>query len=165
MEKNSERLPCFRILKGKILSIKFTYRSAHVVAQTIYYILDLERADYNKSIRSVNEKRIKERIEDFKKKNIAFKDLPKQVLTKLIHVFVKSRFNKGEYLYKQFDKSKYIYFIFNGKIEISVNININDSSDLLSHISDSKINLIKILQVKGITSEDFLDRLIEHCCN
>jgi len=124
----------------------------------------LKRSDYNKSIRNVNEKRLKEKIDEFKRKNIIFKYLPKQVLSKIIHVLIKSTFKNGEYLYKQFDKSKYIYFIDTGKIEISLNLNISELSELINHINETKLNILKVLTIKGEITESTLEKLIEPSC-
>ena len=53
------------------------------------------------------------------------------------------------------------YFYF----EISVNINLTESRELINHITKSKLDILNVLRVKGEVNEKTLEKLIEPSCN
>ena len=113
-------------------------------------VISVSKFDYNRILKTYEEKRLELLSEKFKKKFPTFKIWSMEQLITLFNYFSKVVFLKDEYIYKQNEPSDYIYFIEKGKFEQYANTNYFWYKNYIEYIGDIKHNLINLLLNKNI---------------
>ena len=115
-------------------------------------VISVSKFDFNRILRTFEEKRLELLSEKFKKKFDMFKFWSREQLISLFNYFSKVVFVRDEYIYKQNEPSNYIYFIEKGKFEQFANTNYFYYKDYIKYIGDVKSNLIHSIIEKKVTN-------------
>ena len=115
-------------------------------------VISVSKFDFNRILKTFEEKRLELLSEKFKKKFDMFKFWSREQLISLFNYFSKVVFVRDEYIYKQNEPSNYIYFIEKGKFEQFANTNYFYYKDYIKYIGDVKPNLIHSIIEKKVTN-------------
>ena len=115
-------------------------------------VISVSKFDFNRILKTYEEKRLELLSERFRKKFNTFKFWSMEQLITLFNYFSKVVFLKDEYIYKQNEPSKYIYFIEKGKFEQYSNTNYYWYKDYIEYIGEVKSNLINLIIEKKMNS-------------
>ena len=119
-------------------------------------VISLSKFDYNRILKTYEEKRLELLSEKFKKKFNMFKLWSREQLITLFNYFTKVVFVKDEYIYKQNEPSNYIYFIEKGKFEQYSYTNYFFYKDYIKYIGDVKSNLIHSIIEQKVANTGYL---------
>ena len=113
--------------------------------------ITINKIDYNRFLREIEEKKINEKVNKFKKEYPFFSLWPQYKCYKLFNSFEKLILYKDDYLFKQNSKPDGIYFIKKGKLEIINFINFSWLENFIDYIHDSSFCILNdIVKVKII---------------
>ena len=113
--------------------------------------ITINKIDYNRFLRIIEENKINEKVNKFKKKYPFFSLWPQYKCYKLFNSFEKLILYKDDYLFKQNSKPDGIYFIKKGKLEIINFINFSWLENFIDYIHDSSFCILNdIVKVKII---------------
>ena len=143
-------------------------KKKNIIVKTITKteVISVSKYDFNRILKTFEEKRIELLSERFKQKFTIFKFWTMEQLITLFNYFSRVVFLKEEYIYKQNEPSKYIYFIEKGRFEQFSNTNYFHYKDYVEYIGDLKTNLINSIIEKKMTNianlkEQFNERINE----
>ena len=115
-------------------------------------VISVSKFDFNRILKTFEEKRLELLSERFKKKFDIFKFWTMEQLITLFNYFSRVVFLRDEYIYKQNEPSNYIYFIEKGTLEQFSYTNYFYYKDYIEYIGDIKTNLINSIIDKKITN-------------
>ena len=115
-------------------------------------VISVSKFGFNRILKTFEEKRLELLSERFKKKFDIFKFWTMEQLITLFNYFSRVVFLRDEYIYKQNEPSKYIYFIEKGTFEQFSYTNYFYYKDYIEYIGDIKTNLINSIIDKKITN-------------
>ena len=115
-------------------------------------LISVSKFDFNRILKTYEEKRLEMLSERFRKKFNIFRFWSMEQLITLFNYFSRVVFLRDEYIYKQNEPSNYIYFIEKGKFEQYSNTNYFWYKDYIEYIGDVKSNLINIIMGKKVTN-------------
>ena len=127
---------------GEIPIIKKEPMEQTIIALKKTIIATIDKNEYNKLIRDLEENRITEKVNNFKIKYPFFYFWPRYRICKLFNSFQKIILFKGDYLFKQNSKPEGIYFIKNGQFEINTFINFSCFENFIEYIHESPNSII-----------------------
>ena len=136
---------------GEISIIKKEPIEQTIIALKKTIILTIDKIDYNRLLRDIEENRISEKVNKFKKEFPFFSFWPRYRCLKLFNSFQKKILLKNEYLFKQNSKPDGIFLIKKGKFEISTFINFSWLESFIEYIYNSNYSIINdLLKLKYI---------------
>ena len=113
--------------------------------------LTIDKIDYNRFLRIIEENKINEKVNKFKKKYPFFSLWPSFKCYKLFNSFQKLILYKGDFLFKQNSKPDGIYVIKKGKFELINYITFSWLETFIDYIHDSSLSILNdIVKVKII---------------
>jgi len=115
-------------------------------------VISVSKFDFNRILKTFEEKRLELLSERFKKRFDIFKFWSMEQLITLFNYFSRVVFLRDEYIYKQNEPSNYIYFIEKGTFEQFSYTNYFYYKDYIEYIGDIKTNLINSIIDKKITN-------------
>ena len=115
-------------------------------------VISVSKFDFNRILKTFEEKRLELLSERFKKKFDIFKFWTMEQLITLFNYFSRVVFLRDEYIYKQNEPSNYIYFIEKGTFEQFSYTNYFYYKDYIEYVGDIKTNLINSIIDKKITN-------------
>ena len=115
-------------------------------------VISVSKFDFNRILKTFEEKRLELLSERFKKRFDIFKFWTMEQLITLFNYFSRVVFLRDEYIYKQNEPSNYIYFIEKGTFEQFSYTNYFYYKDYIEYIGDIKTNLINSIIDKKITN-------------
>lgn len=130
---------------GEIALLKRTVRNATITATNNTKLLSIDKSDYYKSIRELEEKRLEKQLNDFRCNYPLFQYWTLNHLIKLFNWFSKLVLTKGDYLFKQNEDADSVYIIVNGTFEVYSMVSFGWVNDFFAYIKDSKHNLLHFL--------------------
>ena len=146
---------------GEIALIKRCTRNATIAALEETKVLSIDKYDYNKIIRELEEKRLEKVLIGFKKTYPVFQYWTNNHLIKLLNCFSYQTLVQGDYLYKQNEDSEYIYFVKSGTLEMYSLVSFGWLSDFYSYIGNSTRNFVHLIDQRCIKNEADLSELYE----
>ena len=145
---------------GEIALIKRTKRNATIIALQPSKLLSIDKYDYNKIIRELEEKRLEKVLEEFKRNYPLFQYWTLNHLIRLLNCFSHLTITQGDYLYRQNDASDHIYIIRSGTFEMYSLLSFGWLNDYYAYIRHAKENLIYLLDTNKVTKESDIHELI-----
>ena len=115
-------------------------------------VISVSKFDFNRILKTFEEKRLELLSERFKKRFDIFKFWSMEQLITLFNYFSRVVFLRDEYIYKQNEPSNYIYFIEKGTFEQFSYTNYFYYKDYIEYIGDIKTNLINSIIDKKMTN-------------
>ena len=133
---------------GEIALLKKTKRNATIKTNILSKLVSINKSDYNKIIRELEEKRLEKELKQFKIDFSFFKFWTLNHLIKLFNNLTNQTLIKGDYLFHQNEDYEYIFIIEKGKFEIFSLVSLGWGQKYLEYILDNKNNLIKLILEK-----------------
>ena len=145
---------------GEIALIKKTKRNATIKAKKFCKLACINKNDYNKIIKELEEKRLEKVLKQFKKNYPLFDFWTLNHLIRLMNCFSNIYLFPGDYLFKQNEESDAIYIIKSGKFEIYSYVSLGWINQFYDYIIDSKSNLVYFLLNKPPVKEKEITDII-----
>ena len=127
--------------------------------------ITINKIDYNRFLREIEEKKINEKVNKFKKEYPFFSLWPQYKCYKLFNSFEKLILYKDDYLFKQNSKPDGIYFIKKGKLEIINFINFSWLENFIDYIHDSSFCILNDIVKIKIIPNNILSKYINDNIN
>ena len=131
---------------GEIALLKRTKRNATIRASEQSQLVSIEKSDYNKIIKELEERRLEKEMNVFKRHYPLFQFWSNNQLIRLFNCFANETVLYNSYLYKQNEDSEYIYIITQGKFEVYTLVSFAWVEEFFSYIINAKSNLICLLR-------------------
>ena len=113
-------------------------------------LISVSKFDFNRILRTIEEKRIEKKAYMFKKNFPIFKMWTMEQLITLFNYCTQEVFHEEEFIYKQNDESEYIYFIEEGSIVQFSNISFSWYFNFIEYIKNDNNNLLEIIKKLNI---------------
>ena len=133
---------------GEIALLKKTKRNATIKANTTSKLVSIEKSDYNKIIKELEEKRLEKELNTFKLHYPLFQTWTLNHLIRLFNCFSQETILGGELLYRQNEESNYIYIVESGKFELYSMVSLGWINEFYDYIIDAKTNLVHFVDKK-----------------
>ena len=145
---------------GEMALIKNETRNANIVANEKCELVSIDKADYRKIIKDLEEQRINFTLKNFKLDYPYFKEWPGNRCFRLLSSFAIDHYMRGDYVYKQNTLSNFIYFIKKGEFEVTSDINFSWYEKFIEYIHDSSESLLNDMDNASLWKEDNLQQKI-----
>ena len=145
---------------GEMALIKNETRNANIVANEKCELVSIDKVDYKKIIKDLEEQRVNLELKDFKFHYPFFQEWPANRCFRLLSSFATDNYSRGDYVYKQNNISNYIYIIRSGVFEVTSDINFSWYEKFIEYIHDSSGSLIHDMDNPLLWKEDNLQKKI-----
>ena len=145
---------------GEMALIKNETRNANIVANEECQLVSIDKFDYRKIIKDLEEQKINNKLKIFKLNYPFFQDWPGNRCFRLLSSLASDYYTRGDYIYKQNSLSNFIYFIKEGEFEVTSDINFTWYEKFIEYIHDSSDILLKDMDDPLLWKEDNLQQRI-----
>ena len=145
---------------GEIALIKKTTRNATIKSKNYCKLATINKSDYNKVMRELEEKRLEKVLKQFKIDYPLFEYWSLNHLIKLMNCFSNLYIYPGEYLFKQNEISDAIYIVKSGKFEIYSYVSLGWINEFYDYIIEAKSNIIYYLLGKMPVKEKEINDIL-----
>ena len=150
---------------GEIALQQDIRRTASVVSTLPSIVFFLEKTDYQKTIKAINEKRIRQQIEEIKTKHAIFRSWGFNDLHRLLFSLKKVKVNKGFILTRQNDLDDRIFLTDSGNFEIELTTDIVKKDTFLKYLNDDSYNILDFASKNIYIEENSLINKISEFSN
>ena len=150
---------------GEIALIKKTTRNATIKSKNYCKLVTINKSDYNKVMRELEEKRLEKGLKQFKNDYPLFEYWSLNHLIKLMNCFSNLYIYPGEYLFKQNEISDAIYIVKSGKFEIYSYVSLGWINEFYDYIIEAKSNIIYYLLGKMPVKEKEINDILHESRN
>ena len=130
---------------GEATLAKKTNREVVIKAVTDCKLLYLNKFDYNRILKTPEEKALEKKADKFIKNFPIFKDWKMEQLVKLFNYFIHEIHYKDDLIYKQNDPNEYLYFLEDGVVMQYANVSFSCFNEYIEYIKDFSNNLLDTL--------------------
>ena len=130
---------------GEATLTKKTNREVVIKAVTDCKLLYLNKFDYNRILKTPEEKALEKKADKFIKNFPIFKDWKMEQLVKLFNYFIHEIHYKDDLIYKQNDPNEYLYFLEDGVVMQYANVSFSWFNEYIEYIKDFSNNLLDTL--------------------
>ena len=127
---------------GEMALIKNEPRNASIIALERCVMIYIEKNDYTKIVKDIEEQRINKELASFKLNYPFLKYWPPSKCFRLLSGFITEEYKRNDYVYKQNDVPNGIYLIKEGVFEVFANYNFDWYEKFINYIHDTSISLI-----------------------
>ena len=146
---------------GEMALIKNEPRNATIIALENCVTVTVDRTDYKKIMKELEEQRINSEMAKFKDMFPIFINWSNGGLSKLKSGLINEIYEKDDYIYKQNDIADYIYLLTEGEIEITCDVNFGNYESFIEYIYDNSKTLFNEFDNSYSWKEDNLHKIIE----
>ena len=146
---------------GEMALIKNEPRNASIIALENCHLLSIEKVDYTKIVKDIEEQRIIKQLASFKEKFPIFKFWPSSKCFPLLSGLITQEVGRDEYVYKQNDFPTDVYIIHEGIFEVTTYFNFDTYERFIEYIHDTNHSLIPYIDNPNEWKEDKIARRIE----
>ena len=150
---------------GEMALIKNEPRNASIIALERCSMISIEKNNYTKIVKDIEEQRINKELAAFKQNYPIFRYWPPSKCFRLISGLITQEYDKDDYVFKQNTIPTGIYLIKKGIFEITSNFNFNWYEKLIDYIHDSSSSLINDIDNPIIWKEDTITKKINDAFN
>ena len=125
--------------------IKKTNREIIIKTVTDCKLIYINKFDYNRILRTPEEKALEKKANNFIKHFPLFKDWTMEQLVKLFNYLVTEIKYKDDFIYKQNEQNEYLYFLEDGAVIQYCNISFSWYKEYIDYIKDFNNNLLDVL--------------------
>ena len=141
--------------------IKNETRNADVVVDDEECILgSVDKLDYKKIIKDIEEQKINTKLKEFKMDFPLFNDWPASRCFRLLSALTGENYNKEDYVYKQNTLATHLYIIRKGEFDVTCDINFSIYERFIEYIHNNPDILFKDSDNKEFWKEDNLEKII-----
>ena len=130
---------------GELALLKGTKRNATVRAIEKSELVSINKKDYIKIIKDLEQARIETDIRDFKHHYPLFRNWTFNQLIRMFNCFVNETVYHNSYLYKQNEHSEYIYFVTKGRFEVYSLVSFAWVDEFFAYIINANTNFMVTL--------------------
>ena len=134
---------------GEMNLIRKKKKDIIVKTVTRTQVISVSKFDFNRILRTIEEKRLELLSERFKQKFTMFKFWSMEQLITLFNYCSYAVFHKDDYIYRQNEPSQYIYFIEKGRFEQYCNTSYSWYKNYIEYIGNLNDNLINLIMAKS----------------
>ena len=146
---------------GEMALIKNEPRNASIVALERCILISIEKGDYTKIVKDIEEQRLIRELASFKEKYPIFKFWPSSKCFPLMSGLITQEVARDEYIYKQNEFPTDVYFIKEGIYEVTTYFNFDTYERYIEYIHDTTHSLIPHIDNPFEWKEDKIARRIE----
>ena len=145
---------------GEMALIKNEPRNASIIALEKCSMISIEKNNYTKIVKDIEEQRINKELAVFKQNYPIFRYWPPSKCFRLISGFITQVYDKDDYVFKQNTIPTGVYLIKKGIFEITSYFNFNWYEKFIDYIHDSSSSLINDIDNLLIWKEDKITKKI-----
>ena len=145
---------------GEMALIKNEPRNASIIALENCDMISIEKMDYIKIVKDIEEQRINKELALFKHNYPIFLHWPPSKCFRLLSGFITEEYDKDEYVYKQNDIPTSIYLIKEGLFEMTSNFNFQWYEKFIEYIHDTSSSLLNDIDNPLLWKEDIITKKI-----
>ena len=145
---------------GEMALIKNETRNASIIALEKCYMISIEKFDYTKIVKDIEEQRINKELASFKQNYPIFRFWHPSKCFKLLSGFITEEYDKEDYVFKQNDKPNAIYLIKDGTFEVTSCFNFKYYEQFIDYIYDSSSSLMNDIDNPFLWIEDKITKKI-----
>ena len=127
---------------GEMALIKNEPRNASIIALERCDMVSIEKMNYTKIVKDIEEQRINKDLLTFKQNYPLFRFWSPSKCFRLLSGFITEEYGKDDYVYRQNDIPTGIYLVKSGMFELSINITFDLYEKLIEYIHDTAFSLI-----------------------
>ena len=127
---------------GEMALIKNEPRNASIIALERCVMIYIEKNDYTKIVKDIEEQRINKELASFKLNYPILKYWPPSKCFRLLSGFITEEYKRDDFVYKQNDVPTGIYLIKEGVFEVLANYNFDRYEKFIDYIHDTSFSLI-----------------------
>ena len=143
---------------GETSLLNKEHRKNTIIAESLCYLISIDKLDYQKIIKDLEDMELKKSTDNFKNNYQFFYYFSKYRILKIFDIMKNYTINKKDYLFKQFNLPfDGVYFIEEGSFEMTVNLNFEFFNDYIEFINDETYSILKNIQT---LKEDELKKYI-----
>ena len=131
---------------GELSLIKKKNTDLIIKSVTKCKLISVSKFDFNRILRTIEEKRLEKKAEIFKNNFPIFKAWHMEQLITLFNYFTQEIFPSEEYIYKQNDENEYIYFIEEGSITQFTHVSFHWYIQFNEYIDSFDESLLEIIK-------------------
>ena len=132
---------------GETSLINNEHRKNTIIAESLCYLVSIDKLDYQKIIKDLEDMELKRSTDIFKNNYQFFYYFSKYRILKILNNMKNYTISKKEYLFKQFNLPfDGVYFIEEGSFEMTVNLNFEFFNDYIEFINEDNYSLLKNIQ-------------------
>ena len=146
---------------GEMALIKNEPRNATIIALEKCFLISIDKSDYTKIVKDIEEQRIMRELISFKEKYPIFKFWPSSKCFPLLSGLIIQELTRGDYVYKQNENPTDIYIIKEGIYEVSTYFNFETYERFIEYIHDTTHSLIPYIDNPFEWKEDKIAKRIE----
>jgi len=150
---------------GEMALIKNQPRNASIIALERCGMIYIEKNDYTKIVKDIEEQRINRELASFKQFYPIFRYWPPSKCFRLLSGFITQEYDKDEYVYKQNDVPTAIYLIKEGIFEVYTKFNFNWYEQFINYIHDTSMSLMNDIDNPMKWKEDRINKKISDAFN
>ena len=143
---------------GEIALIKRCTRNATIKALKPSSLVSIDKSDYNKVLRELEEKRLEKVLLVFKRNYPLFQFWTLNQLIRLFNCFSKISVTQGEYLYKQNEDADSIFIIQSGTFEMYSLVSYGWINDFFGYIVSAKNNMLHCLEERALKETELREK-------
>ena len=147
-------------LFGEMALIKNEPRNASIIALENCDMISIEKIDYAKIVRDMEEQRVNKELASFKRDYPIFLYWQPSKCIRLLSGFIKEEYDKDDYVYKQNDVPAAIYLIKEGIFEVISYFNFNWYEKFINYIHDTSESFFNDIDNPMIWKEDKITKKI-----
>ena len=146
---------------GEMALIKNEPRNATIIALEKCSLISIEKTDYTKIVKDIEEQRLMKELIIFKERFPIFKFWPSSKCFPLLSGLITQELGRDEYVYKQNEFPNEIYIIQEGVFEVSSYFNFDTYENFIEYIHDTTYSLIPYIDNARQWKEDKNARRID----
>ena len=147
---------------GEMALIKNEPRNASIIALEKCAMVSIDKTDYTKIVKDIEEQRINKELASFKQNYPVLKFWPPSKCFRLLSGFINQEYKRDDYVYKQNDVPSGIYLFKEGVFEVFTNFNFDWYEKFIDYIHDTSLSLLNDLDNPMIWKEDKITKKINN---
>ena len=145
---------------GEMALIKNEPRNADIVANETCILGSVDKIDYRKIIKDMEEQKINLQLKSFKTDFPFFEEWPASRCFRILSALTSEICSKEDFIYKQNTLPTHIYIIRKGEFEITCDINFSIYEQFVDYIYNNSNSLFKEMDLPFFWKEDNLHKKI-----
>ena len=145
---------------GEMALIKNETRNADIVADDECILGSVDKLDYKKILKDIEEQKINTKLKAFKMDFPLFAEWPASRCFRLLSALTRGIFNKEDYVYKQNTIATHFFIIKKGEFDVTCDINFSIYEQFIEYIHSNHDVLFKGSDTPGYWKEDNLEKII-----
>lgn len=147
---------------GEMALIKNEPRNADIIANETCILGSVDKIDYRKIIKDMEEQKINLQLKSFKMDFPFYNEWPASRCFRILSAFTTEVFNKDDYVYKQNSLPTHLYIIRKGEFQVTCDLNFSIYEQFVDYIYNDSNVLFKDMDKPSFWKEDNLHKKIQY---